>query len=116
MNNEDTAFKPGPVEWKPMAVESRPQLDRLLHFHTTPGSLDIALKAKHIRHFQRHPENKIRVIIVTDLMGPQGPIGYEVEEGFDWCVELYTAALENRPINVLMDPQRRHPIGGIIKS
>lgn len=95
------------------------QLDRMLCFTLNPGGLDFAIRAKHIRGFQRHPENKIKVLIVTDLMGPQGPVGYEINEGFDWCIEMYTAALEGRPTSVLMDPKTRF-IGGkaspIIKS
>lgn len=90
------------------------QMDRMIHFHLNPGSSDWAIRAKHIRGFQRHPENKISVIVVTDMVGPQGPMGYEVTEGFDWCIEMYTAALENRPISAIMNPANKFSSGKII--
>lgn len=103
----------GPLEFKENPPKL-PQLDRMLHFHLVQGGSDWAIRARHIRGFQRHPETKINVMVVTDMIGPQGPVAYEVTEGFDWCIEMYTAAVENRAVSAIANPQTRFSGGKII--
>lgn len=109
----EKSIQPGPIEWKDV-THKPPQLDRMIHFHLSQGGSDWAIRARHIRGFQRHHENKINVMVVTDMMGPQGPVAYEVTEGFDWCLEMYSAAIENRTINAIMNPSTRFSSGKIV--
>lgn len=90
------------------------QLDRMVCFHLSVGDLDWSIRAKHIRGFQRNSENKIKVIVVTDMMTPQGPACFEVNEAYDWCIEMYTAALEGRVPSILRNPQSRFSGGQVI--
>lgn len=72
-------------------------LKRMLKFTLAKGSADFALRAELVISINRSMENKLTTFVTTTIMGPQGPMAYEVKEGFDYVLEHYEAALEDRP-------------------
>ncbi len=72
-------------------------MKRLIQLTLVKGKVDFALRAELIITVNRSTENKLTTFITTTLMSPNGPMAYEVKEGFDYVCEQYNAALENRP-------------------
>lgn len=72
-------------------------LKRMIPLTLSKGSTDFALRAELIITINRSTENRLTTFVTTTLMSPNGPMAYEVKESFDYVLEQYSAALENRP-------------------
>jgi hypothetical protein len=69
----------------------------MIHLTLVKGNVDLALRAELIITLNRNTENKMTTFITTTIIGPQGPLSYEVKESFNYVLEQYEAILENRP-------------------
>jgi len=71
-------------------------LKKMIRLTLAKGNADLAIRAEMILTINRNIESKLTTFIATTIMGPNGPLSYEVKEGFDYVLEQYQAALEGR--------------------